>query len=176
MSDHGHGHGQETEAAPQSLHLNHLLFFFSFFLFFYFFFTFCNVLTHQGTALLQSLPQRNLLSSARPEANTAHKSHPCIQTSASDPPPAPSIGCDLPTPAQEPLPEVTGRSCGQFCSSWSPSSPRKVLFESLLQNLEAAAVCTDGRCCPLGAGSVVHWKSPPPGSPGKEPTAQSSVG
>lgn len=87
MSDHGHGHGQETEAAPQSLHLNHLLFFFSFFLFFYFFFTFCNVLTHQGTALLQSLPQRNLLSSARPEANTAHKSHPCIQTSASDPPP-----------------------------------------------------------------------------------------
>lgn len=27
MSDYGHGHGQETEAAPQSLHLNHLRFF-----------------------------------------------------------------------------------------------------------------------------------------------------
>lgn len=37
-----------------------------------------------------------------------------FQTSASDPW-QPSIRCKLPTPAQEPLPEVTGRSYGQFC-------------------------------------------------------------
>lgn len=37
-----------------------------------------------------------------------------FSTSASDPW-HPSIRCKLPTPAQEPLPEVTGRSYGQFC-------------------------------------------------------------
>jgi len=109
MSDYGHGHGQETEAAPQSLHLNHLPFFF---LNLFFLFLQC---THASGNSFASLCLREicvLLRGQRPIllTNLTRAS----QTSASDPW-HPSIRCKLPTLAQEPLPEVTGRSYGQFC-------------------------------------------------------------
>lgn len=157
MSDYGHGHGQETEAAPQSLHLNHLLFFFAFFFF-------VAMYPRVREQLCYSLCPREicvLLQGQRPILLTNLTR--AFQTSASDPW-HPSIRCKLPTLAQEPLPEVTGRSYGQFCppgvqaalgkSCLSLYSRTLKLLKSVLMDTASPAVrivlCI-GNHCPPGA-------------------------
>lgn len=120
-------------------------------------------------ALLQSLPQRNLHPPPRAEAASAHKSHSF--TPASNPlhsqhqVQAPSIG-----------PEATSRGSWKelwaIRSSLNPGNPRKVLSESLLLDLEAAAVYTDGHCLPHGVDSAVNWKPLTLWSSGGEQAAQ----
>lgn len=93
-----------------------------------------------------------------------------FSTSASDPW-HPSIRCKLSTPAQEPLPGVTGRSYGQFCppevqaalgkSCLSLYSRTLKLLQSVLMDTASPAVrivlCIGNHCAP---GALVENRLP----------------
>lgn len=162
----------ETEAAPQSLHLNH------------FAFPLCVLFVWGFFAMYPHAPRNSFAAvsaSERSALSCKARGQHCSQISPVHFRPQPlTPGTPASVQAPNTGPGATSRADWKelwaVSSSWSPGIPRKVLSESLLQNLEAAEVCTDGHCFPHGADSVVHWKSLPPGSPGREQTAQSSAG
>lgn len=160
----------------QRLHHSHctstICLFFFFFAFFFFplkFFLQCTHVPGNSFATVSASREIRLLLQGQRPILLTNLTRAC-QTSASDPW-HPSIGCKLPTLAQEPLPEVTGRSYGQFCppgvqaalgkSCLSLYSRTLKLLKSVLMDAASPAVlivlCTGNHCPP---GALVEHRLP----------------
>lgn len=131
----------------------------------------CNAPTCQGTASLQSLPQEESTFSYKARGQRCSQISPVRVRPQPLTPGTPASGASFPTLAQEPLPEVTGRSYGQFCppgvqatlgkSCLSLYSRTLELLKSVLMDTAPPAVlivlCTGNHCPP---GALVEHRLP----------------